>query len=410
MDLKASARSKRAHSLQHKKAAQKPRPQNPSSSHTNPQSQNKGKPRPSQIPPSQSLASNWDRYEEEFQSGVGDVEGNDSLPASQYDAVEPKSKGADFAFLISEAQKEQQRGSNTTADSYAFTEFDRRISSSISLRGQSILSWCSDDNFFVDDNATSTEEAPFLSLDLNVLAMQLEKIDVTKRLFLGDDLLPILQGLDETEIYDASNSKEDVVPLAIADVGSSTAMEDVPDSYRLMPSTSDGFDGSIDVTPAPDVENSNRNFPAHIAKSDFLLKDQNHQIRINTIVNEVADEKLPAAFEGTSAEAELDMLLNSFGETKLLESFDLDEKFTSDLPEVQVSSSFSLKDSSVAVGTPPLFSSTCAHSIDALLPKSSSPNSRSAALAPQPERPDATSSSFSVSNPLDDFDSWLDTI
>ncbi|XP_068666767.1 protein ECERIFERUM 16 isoform X2 [Aristolochia californica] len=278
-----------------------------------------------------------------------------------------------------------------------------RISSTISVRGESLFSWCTDDNFIVDDDAMSTHEASFLSLDLHALAMQLEKIDISKRLFIEEDLLPMMQGLEGVEIYDASSSKDDVHPLTHEDIGT-TAMDDVPDSYGLMPSTADGYDGSVDVTPSTDVENSSRNFPVHVP----VLQD--HQREISISVNGEAVEKSPAKFEATSAEAELDMLLNSFGEAKLLESFDMDEKFTIDLPEeLHESHSLKLKDSSVPVIDQPLWSSTSDHSIDVLLSKSSNPHSESSSALPQPERPNGPSS-FSVSNPLEDFESWLDTI
>ncbi|XP_068663732.1 uncharacterized protein [Aristolochia californica] len=111
MDLKTTARWKRAHFLQHKKAAQKPRPQIPSSSNANRQNQNKEKAR---------------------------------------------------LFL--------RTGSDT--------------------------------------------KASFLSLDLHALVVQLEWIDVSKRLLIEEDLLPIVHGLEGVKIYDVNNSEDDVHPLA----------------------------------------------------------------------------------------------------------------------------------------------------------------------------------------------------
>ena len=124
MDVKSLAKSKRAHTQSHSKK--------PHGSHANQKSKAPSvgtndagrakKPLGKQVPekPHRSqgasrLPTNWDRYEEEFDSGSEDpsVSNSTSQPS---DVILPKSKGADYCHLIAEAQSQSQ--SNLYMDSF----------------------------------------------------------------------------------------------------------------------------------------------------------------------------------------------------------------------------------------------------------------------------------------------------
>ena len=105
MDVKALAKSKRAHSQHHSK-----RPHNPNQKNLKPQSPSpsndavgttKKQLKQKTLQSSSGLPSNWNRYEEEELESV-------SLPEAA--VVLPKSKGADFCRLLSEAHSQE----NTT--------------------------------------------------------------------------------------------------------------------------------------------------------------------------------------------------------------------------------------------------------------------------------------------------------
>ncbi|CAK7322685.1 unnamed protein product [Dovyalis caffra] len=101
MDTKALAKSKRSHTLQHNKS-KKPHPnQKPSKT---PSTENKQKPQKSRLP------SNWDRYEDDEEDKFGvnlENPSGDNLKKPNFKddgAVLPKSKGADFKYLLDEAR------------------------------------------------------------------------------------------------------------------------------------------------------------------------------------------------------------------------------------------------------------------------------------------------------------------
>lgn len=105
MDAKALAKSKRAHSQHHSKkphSIQKSKPPSPGvnePSNSKKQTIKQVKEKAHQAQRISALPSNWNRYEEEFDSGSED-------PSQTPDVIVPKSKGADFRHLISEAQSQ----------------------------------------------------------------------------------------------------------------------------------------------------------------------------------------------------------------------------------------------------------------------------------------------------------------
>ncbi|XP_057461575.1 protein ECERIFERUM 16 isoform X4 [Actinidia eriantha] len=276
MDAKALAKSKRAHS-QHLNKKHHPKPTSKAPL-AGPEGVSSGK-KPSgkqdsektnRSQGSSALPSNWDRYEEEYDSGSLDPSLDNMSQAT--DSV-PKSKGADYGHLISEAKS--QSPTNIATESFpsfddVLTDFNQGVGSLLSARGQGILSWARDDNFIVEDRATSSHEAPFLSLNLHLLAEQLKKIDLSQRLFIEPDFLsPELC----TEESTASISQEP---------------EKVQTACQSEASANQGLKSMTEV------------------KDEYGTSVANPQ-------------KKSSGFESAVAEAELDMLLDSFGETKFLD-------------------------------------------------------------------------------------------
>ena len=112
MDAKALAKSKRAHS-QHLNKKHHPKPTSKAPL-AGPEGASSGK-KPSgkqdsektnRSQGSSALPSNWDRYEEEYDSGSLDPSPDNMSQAT--DAV-PKSKGADYGHIISEANSQSQK-------------------------------------------------------------------------------------------------------------------------------------------------------------------------------------------------------------------------------------------------------------------------------------------------------------
>lgn len=113
MDAKASAKSKRAHTLQAKRAHSNQNPKNP----TNPNKPQKQKnPDKTLNPKSHLLPSNWHRYDDD------EVFGNEGSDKSLFDArlaqgiAAPKSKGADFSELIAQAKEDARSRINPDQD------------------------------------------------------------------------------------------------------------------------------------------------------------------------------------------------------------------------------------------------------------------------------------------------------
>ena len=119
MDAKALAKSKRAHSQHHSKrphsnqTSKAPLAGNAGAGNTNKQPGNQTREKPHQSKGLSRLPANWDRYEEEFDSGSEDP--SSTNPAN--DVIMPKSKGADYGELLSEAKSQSQ--SNPYLDSFA---------------------------------------------------------------------------------------------------------------------------------------------------------------------------------------------------------------------------------------------------------------------------------------------------
>ncbi|XP_030466537.1 protein ECERIFERUM 16 [Syzygium oleosum] len=426
MDAKSLARSKRAHSLHHSKKHHPPgpKPRAPPGTSSEPASKaasgkqvpEKAQPRPTKP----KLPSNWDRYEEEetesgLAGGSGEVQVSD-VPA-------PRSKGADYRYLIAEAQSQSQSvPDEPCVDGFVSLGdvlpefFGGGASALLSVRGEAVLSWADEDSVVVDDKATSGHEVPFLSLNLNALAEQLAKVDLAKLLFIEPDLLPPEM---HTGPYIASSEKA---------------------SDQIQTAKTEAAKSRLDVL-ALDMEereeDEHKESGMGGSKSDSVLNFLDDNISVDTsevsslgqtIVPESADESIKisdidlekrnSTFEAAAAEAELDVLLSSFGETKLTEpsGFGFTKTtpaFREQTPMPQASGRGFIS----SVATPVPDSAKIDVLLDDLLEETSNfaqQNTQHSVLQTQ----QANSVAHGVQSPpvvttskdLDDFDSWLDTI
>ncbi|KAK9284374.1 hypothetical protein L1049_023545 [Liquidambar formosana] len=472
MDAKSLAKSKRAHSQHHSKKKPHPNQTSKAPSGGAAGDGNAKKPlgkqvteKPRQSRGSSSLPSNWDRYEEEYDSVSEDPLHDGLSPAT--DVIKPKSKGADYAHLICEAQSQAQSQSNAYLDSFAslddiLPDFNQGLSSMLSVRGEGILSWIRDDNFIVEDKTTTSHEAPFFSLNLHTLAEQLAKVDLSQRLFIEEDLLPpelCSKGLKASDTQESdqmqTTCESEAVITRISDelaVSGFSGKEKTVERSSLVMSSDSTRSGQL-----VSISSSRGSRSVNQVKDDleqFGGGDQNSgleftaQINMNSIA--LPNRKLPI-FEAATAEAELDMLLDSFNETKFLASSELIEKSGNTFPVLQEEIyiappqlSSKGQDSSKTASITANFDDD----IDDLLVKTSNLMNQNGALQPQNVKPlplddaiddllnetptltdqigisqpqklkaaplDVNPSPSSHSGPkskvLDDFDSWLDTI
>ncbi|KAL3715026.1 hypothetical protein ACJRO7_006861 [Eucalyptus globulus] len=428
MDTKSLARSKRAHSLHHSKKHHpspkpKPPPGTPSgaaasaSAAPGKHAPEKTQPRPK---PKPKLPSNWDRYEEEEEeigSGVaegGGVQGSD-VPA-------PKSKGADYGYLIAEAQSQSQSQSvsdDPVLDSFVSLGdvlpefFGGGASTLLSVRGEAALSWANEDTFVVDDDgATSGHEAPFLSLNLNALAEQLAKVDLAKLLFIEPDLLPpemhtgpyiasSEKASDQMQTHKTEAAQSQLDGLALDDFD----REERKEEERKEAGT--GRSNSDSVLNFPDDNISVDTSEVSSLGQTIVIESTDQSIE----KSDIDPEKRNSTFEAAAAaEAELDALLNSFGETKSTEPSGFG--FTKSTPAFQDQTPTSMPQASgrgfiSSAAAPAPDSATIDVLLDDLLEETSNfaqQNTHQSVLQTQQVN------SVTKSKELDDFDSWLDTI
>ncbi|XP_043687334.1 uncharacterized protein LOC122638555 isoform X2 [Telopea speciosissima] len=295
------------------------------------------------------------------------------------------------------------------------------VSSMLYARGNRILSWIGGDDFIVDENVTTSYEASFLSIDLHALAEQLEKVDIPKRLFIEADLLsPELNSegskesnRQESDHFETCESEvAEHIPDKLYHERSDREMivdykDDVPSATGPMIT----HEGALLVNPVKiDSRRSEQTDMTEVAGSISQLN-----------ISQTTDSNNKSSrFEGAPAEAELDLLLDSFGESKFLDSSGLHKEINNSFPVVGLESSTSspgltsvqaqvvLKNVSVTVNLD--------DAIDDLLWGASNlknqgdmPKHQGDKAVP-PDLPSTTMGSGSNSKVLADFDSWLDTI
>ncbi|CAI9757267.1 unnamed protein product [Fraxinus pennsylvanica] len=409
MDSKALAKSKRAHSLHHSKKHNPHQTSKAPSVSSGTASGGKKQPgkqvadKPQQSQNFRKLPSNWDRYEEEF-----DLDSEDTVQESSSQATDVmrKSKGADYAYLLSEAKAESQ--GNYSSDIFSslndvLDDFTQGLGPLLSARGQGIMSWIAVDNFKVEDKATTSYEAPFLSLNLQTLSAQLAKAKVSERLFAEPDLLPP-ELLDELQEY--SGDKHDVGQIShetlAADV-SSLSREPEENIFKERDCASICSAATITtdlpVATAIDVNHTDqRSLPESISNANVDLA-----------------AKKSARFEAADAEAELDMLLDSFGETEFFDSSSVTKRSNTlsylqqeDISQLGPAESLNKgHDAEKHSKMPALMDNT----IDNLLEETSALiNINDKTLPHNVKAAPSSLDAVSKSKLLDDFDSWLDTI
>ncbi|XP_057750820.1 protein ECERIFERUM 16 isoform X2 [Arachis stenosperma] len=391
MDVKSLAKSKRAHTQHHtKKPHHKHKTPTPSQSSPSSSSDvsndvigsrkkqlnQKGTTvnRNSSSRASSTLPNNWDRYydeDEEIDSVI--AEGATKVPNDG--AVLLKSKGADFRHLVDEARSQADASLEglPSLDDTLPGEFNVGLGSMLAVRGEGFVSWIGDDNFVVEEKPGAYQEASFISLNLHALAENLAKVELSKRLFIEPDLLPTelsMEGLSE-----GSNEE----------------------NYKLE-STGDSELGNLISKEVDSSHESKASFPSVEAN---LLPAEDTRRKHST-------------FEAADAEKELDMLLDSLSETKILDT----QGYKPNTPSVSLGA-FKVdppgisKRESVAPKTASS-SASLDDVLDDLLEETSTLTNSNVLVRPQEEKSVLqsvqSSHSESKSKVTDDFDSWFGTL
>ncbi|XP_006852570.2 uncharacterized protein LOC18442285 isoform X1 [Amborella trichopoda] len=398
MNVKSSAKSKRAHSL-HGRRTHNPSPK-PSPS-TKKQSDQTLTRHDSRLP------SNWDRYDDIDFSGAQPED-----PNQENVNVGPKSKGADYAYLLSLAKSE----------SLSLLSFDSVIPDLIqgagpmlSFKGKSLLSWNSYDNFIVDDEEHLNQEASFLSIDLHKLATKLANINLSKRIFIEEDLLP--EELCGTERQGSTTLGIEHVKRALGkdggNVGSSVMFQGNSDlgtkkhsqnHQDLVTSISEDY-----------LENySQPTFSGIDVAVDHFLRGS--ELPQEPKPNKTQEEQTPRGvaldgtnsgknkgFEAAAAEVELDFLLDTFGETRRLDNFSIAED-----PKLAIGASTSFSKNPLdSFGAGP---SRTTKGYTSLQAPTTVIGAKAGIANPLNNNKDFSPSDMEGSKVLDDFDAWLDSM
>ncbi|XP_074276089.1 protein ECERIFERUM 16 [Silene latifolia] len=181
MDVKSMAKSKRSHT-QHNQPRKPHHPPKLTPSTNNSSNLNKeNKEKIKVVDKKASLPSNWDRYDD----NIVEEEEQEEIPI---DDIKPKSKGADFRYLIAQAKESKQLFSPSFG--HTLDGLYQGLTPMLDVKSEGIPSWVLDDDFLLENEATTSEEAPNFSLDLKALSEELAKADLARRLFIEPDLLP----------------------------------------------------------------------------------------------------------------------------------------------------------------------------------------------------------------------------
>ncbi|KAL5998830.1 hypothetical protein ACLOJK_009778 [Asimina triloba] len=298
------------------------------------------------------------------------------------------------------------------------------MSNMLSVRGKSLLSCCADDNFDMDGNATSGYEASFLSMDLHALATQLEKIDVSKRLFIEPDLLSPDLCADVSK--EGSNQGGSLATLAShgKHVDNEKKLNNL---NEVMPPTATSIGssqaGGLETRDETSESSSFSSVAEQVVKAEPFKQGGFEGSMLASNLDAATDLKgKDYRFEATAAEAELDILLNSFDETEFFDSGSSVMKPYNGFPAVEGDFPLSTKESTPIMATQPVVqlpgssaALTLDDAIDDLLGETSisfdqknEPLSQSRTA--MPVSLPSQSSSYSGSQALDDFDSWMDSL
>uniref|UniRef100_A0A0A9CZF7 Uncharacterized protein n=1 Tax=Arundo donax TaxID=35708 RepID=A0A0A9CZF7_ARUDO len=317
MDPKAAAKSKRSHTVHGRRANQTPAA---AAAH-----KQKHGAASSSGPRSRKLPSNWDRYDAE-----GEAE--DPATAAEWTGeVVPRSKGADFAFLLEQAQAQpretRELGSPWLPSQDSPFDFMQASTYMLEAKGEGILSWCNDDNFILEDDLAPEFEVPFLSMDMHALANQLSKVKLSQRLFIEEDLLP-------EDLADASEDNE--IPIECdTSVGTDAKgssvrhilVEPKKDVSHHEYASSIHSDDQMKTRHQPQCFEQKTTSPKIGSQVGRSEEDESYTRIMDTDPGTGHSKGLK--FEVGAAEEELDMLLNSFSGTHLSNS-NLEESFGHD--------------------------------------------------------------------------------
>ncbi|XP_057750818.1 protein ECERIFERUM 16 isoform X1 [Arachis stenosperma] len=434
MDVKSLAKSKRAHTQHHtKKPHHKHKTPTPSQSSPSSSSDvsndvigsrkkqlnQKGTTvnRNSSSRASSTLPNNWDRYydeDEEIDSVI--AEGATKVPNDG--AVLLKSKGADFRHLVDEARSQADASLEglPSLDDTLPGEFNVGLGSMLAVRGEGFVSWIGDDNFVVEEKPGAYQEASFISLNLHALAENLAKVELSKRLFIEPDLLPTelsMEGLSEgsnEENYKLESTGD-------SELGNLISKEVNSDVLAI-----DQFTSSTPYGSSHAACTFSADFPLSVNHIDiqFQQVDSSHESKAS--FPSVEANLLPAedtrrkhsTFEAADAEKELDMLLDSLSETKILDT----QGYKPNTPSVSLGA-FKVdppgisKRESVAPKTASS-SASLDDVLDDLLEETSTLTNSNVLVRPQEEKSVLqsvqSSHSESKSKVTDDFDSWFGTL
>ncbi|PAN18136.1 hypothetical protein PAHAL_3G180600 [Panicum hallii] len=318
MDPKAAAKSKRSHTVHGRRAHQTPAA---AAAH---RQKRAAAAATSSGPRSRNLPSNWDRYDDE-----GEAEEPAAAPEWTGE-VAPRSKGADFGFLLEQARAQPREARGLRAPWLPSQDlpfdFMQASTSMFEAKGEGILSWCADDNFILEDDLAPDFEVPFLSMDLHALANQLSKLKLSQRLFVEEDILP-------ADLADVSEDNEILIECGTS-VESDPKGSSVGDNlnFELRKDASHHeYAGNTysDVQMKSECQSqcfeheatTSPKSSTHLVNSD-TEEDKAYTKNMDTDPSTGHSKRLE--FEVGSAEEELDMLLNSFSGTHLSSS-NLDE-------------------------------------------------------------------------------------
>uniref|UniRef100_A0A0D9WJR5 Uncharacterized protein n=1 Tax=Leersia perrieri TaxID=77586 RepID=A0A0D9WJR5_9ORYZ len=293
MDPKAAAKAKRSHTVRGRRAHQTPAA---AAAHRQKRAESAAS-----VPRSRDLPSNWDRYADAVEADA---------PSESTGEVAPRSKGADFAFLLEQARAQPRDAAPGIAPQDSpFGDFMQASASMLEAKGEEILSWRGDDNFILEDDLAPDFEVPFLSMDLHALATHLSKLKLSERLFLENDLLPedlaVASEVNQIQIQCGTDVESDAKGSLVHQKG--IGIHDYGNLH---------FDDQMKSDCQLKCFEDDRSTSSPKTDSHFVYSD----------TGEDKSNSEGAKFEVVSAEEELDMLLNTLGGTHLSGS-NLDESF-----------------------------------------------------------------------------------
>nr|CAB3460724.1 unnamed protein product [Digitaria exilis] len=298
MDPKAAAKLKRSHTVHGRRAHQTPAA---AAAH-----RQKRAAAISSGPRSRNLPSNWDRYDAE-------VEAEDPTAAAEWTGeVLPRSKGADFGFLLEQARAQPREARDLWLPSKdSQFDFMQASTSMFEAKGEGILSWCADDNFILEDDLAPDFEVHYIELfdcafslhGFAGIGQSASKLKLSQRLFIEEDILP-------EDLADASEDDEILIEHNLNFEPSKDSL--VEHNLNFEPNG---------ATTSPEISTS-----THVVNS---VSEEDKTYTRNMDADPGAVHSKGLKFEVGAAEEELDILLNSLSGTHLSSS-NLDGSFGSD--------------------------------------------------------------------------------